>query len=70
MAAGDREHRLTRSGAMADRSFSELFLVKRDYLRRLRVAIVTIDCPIELCLFEVYAAMKLGTGALNSFRTH
>ncbi len=36
----------------------------------MQAAVVAISCPIELRLFEVYAAMELDTHPLNTFRTH
>jgi len=36
----------------------------------LRAAVVVIANPVELHLFEVYAALALGTSTWNTFRTH
>jgi len=34
------------------------------------IATLEIEKPLVLHLLEPYAAMELGTGGLNSFRTH
>jgi hypothetical protein len=34
------------------------------------VATIPIENPVELYLFEVYAALALGTSRWNTFRTH
>jgi hypothetical protein len=70
MAAHTKPHQLSRGDAMKDRTFFKVFEVKRAYLRRLRVATLAIEDPVELYLFEVYAALTLGTTKWNTFRTH
>ena len=70
MAKEDAPHKHTRDAAMGDVTFKKLFESKRDFLRKLKVATVTIDCPVELHLFEVYAALALKTSKWNTFRTH
>ncbi|OGU23755.1 MAG: hypothetical protein A2580_17890 [Hydrogenophilales bacterium RIFOXYD1_FULL_62_11] len=59
-----------RAQNMDDGGFLERFKDQQRRLSAMDVAFVQIDCDLELYLFEVYAAMQLGTGALNSFRTH
>lgn len=56
--------------AMQDERMAQLFMDAKAKLATMSVATVQIECPVELCLFEVYAAMRLGTGVHNSFRTH
>jgi hypothetical protein len=70
MAQHDAPHTNTRSGAMNDLAFAKVFEAKIAYLRGLRVATVRIEDPVELYLFEVYAALELGTSKWNTFRTH
>lgn len=59
-----------RDSAMADPEFVEAFREGQAYLRSLHVGFVQIDNPLELYLFEAYAAMELGTSEWNTFRTH
>lgn len=61
---------LRRSQAMADPEFKAAFRDAQEYLVGLTVAYVAIDNPLELYLFEAYAAMTLGTFEWNTFRTH
>lgn len=70
MAQHDAPHTNTRSGAMNDAAFAKVFESKIAYLRGLRVATVEIEDAVELYLFEVYAALALGTSRWNTFRTH
>lgn len=70
MAQNESPHGKTRSAAMEDPDFADKFRAKRAYLSKLRVATVRIENPVELYVFEVYAAMTLGTAKWNSFRTH
>ncbi len=42
----------------------------RDWLKEQHVAILPLSCPVERYAFELYAAMRLQTGNLNSFETH
>lgn len=60
----------TRNTTMSDPVFRETFNGAQGYLRGLSVAFITIDNPLELYLFEAYAAMALGTHEWNTFRTH
>jgi hypothetical protein len=59
-----------RSEAMLNPAFFEAFEGAQQYLRTLDVAFVRIDNPLELYLFEAYAAMALDTAEWNTFRTH
>lgn len=70
MARHELAHEKTRGEAMKDTAFKDKFDEKQRYLRSLRVAAVKIDNPVELYLFEVFAAMKLGTSLWNTFETH
>lgn len=70
MAEEDMNHSMTRARAMANPEFLAVFHAKRDYLCGLRAAAVEIANPVELHLFEVYAALALGTSTWNTFRTH
>ena len=60
----------TRAVNMSDPAFSERFERQKKRLARSQVAFVEVSNPLELYLFEVYAAMALGTGRWNSFETH
>jgi hypothetical protein len=55
---------------MENASFRNHFEHARKHLSTLAVAFVEIDNPVELYVFEVYAAMALDTAEWNSFRTH
>jgi hypothetical protein len=68
------QRRLPTSGgrtvAMATPAFQAAFAKAQRYLGRLTVAFIAIENPLELYLFEAYAAMSLGTHEWNTFRTH
>ncbi len=70
MALARSPHSTTRQKAMMDPAFVSVFEDRRQYLRTLRCAAVAIENPVELYLFEVYAAMALQTTLWNTFRTH
>jgi hypothetical protein len=59
-----------RTQVMGDEQFKQAFDGAQEYLRGLHVAFVEIDNPVELHVFEAYAAMTLGTSKWNTFRTH
>ena len=59
-----------RSAAVRDPQFIREFERAQQYLRGLDVAFVQIDNPLELYVFEAYAAMELDTAEWNTFRTH
>ncbi len=60
----------TRGAAMTKGEFMRVFKEKRCRLLDMRVAFIPIDNPLELYLFEAYAAMELRTGRWNTFATH
>ncbi len=70
MAADDAPHRKFAAQAMADPEFRAVFDSRRAYLLGLQVAVVEIPNPLELYVFEAYAAMELDTGYWNTFATH
>ena len=55
---------------MENKTFLRLFKEAQDRLEHCHIATVEIGNPVELHLFEVYAAMRLRTGELNTFGTH
>jgi hypothetical protein len=59
-----------RSKVMEHAGFQAAFSEAQTYLRGLDVAFVEIPNPLELYLFEAYAAMELDTSQWNTFRTH
>ncbi|MCF8112013.1 MAG: hypothetical protein K9J85_11055 [Desulfobacteraceae bacterium] len=60
----------TREQNMKNDKFRTLFEESKRRQEKCTIATVEIENPVELHLFEVYAAMKLGTGEFNTFRTH
>lgn len=59
-----------RSGVMENPQFKTEFDNAQTYLRGLDVAFVEIVNPLELYVFEAFAAMELDTSQWNTFRTH
>lgn len=59
-----------RSAVMADQRFAAAFRDAQAYLMSLNVAYVDIENPLELYVFEAYAAMALRTSDWNTVRTH
>jgi hypothetical protein len=59
-----------RSKVMREPGFQQAFADAQKYLRNLRVAFTEITNPVELHVFEAYAAMELHTSDWNTFRTH
>ena len=59
-----------RSIVMEQPVFQQAFSEAQAYLRTLYVAFIEIANPLELHVFEAYAAMSLGTHEWNTFRTH
>jgi len=55
---------------MEDAGFRGEFEKAQQYLRGLSVAFIEIENPLELYVFEAYAAMALDTAEWNTFRTH
>jgi hypothetical protein len=70
MANQKVRHNMTRAAAMRDTGFQQAFTEARALLRDSTVAVVAIENPLELYLFEAYCAMELGTGEWNTFETH
>jgi predicted GIY-YIG superfamily endonuclease len=70
IAASRRPHQFTRSAAMADVEFQGYFRQSQQYLRSLHVAFIEIQNPLELYIFEAFAAMELDTAEWNTFETH
>jgi len=59
-----------RSEVMNGAIFRAEFEKAQKYLRGLSVSFIEIENPLELYVFEAYAAMELDTGEWNTFRTH
>lgn len=55
---------------MADVEFQSHFLDSQQFLRTLNVAFIEIANPLELYVFEAFAAMELDTCEWNTFETH
>lgn len=70
MTCEERGKNQSANDAMKDRAFMAVFESKKAYIASLNVAIIEIEDPIEMYLFEVYCAMQLNTSRWNSFRTH
>ena len=60
----------TRQENMGNDEFRKCFNESQLRLTHCSIATIEIENPLVLHLFEPYAAMELGTGELNSFRTH
>jgi hypothetical protein len=60
----------TRKPVMKVTNFGVAFQKSQAYLRSLSIGAVEIKNPLELYVFEAYAAMALGTAEWNTFRTH
>lgn len=59
-----------RSEVMRLLPFKSEFAAAQTYLRSLDVAFVEIQNPLELYVFEAFAAIELRTHQWNTFRTH
>lgn len=70
MAKKKRPTRGRRGDVMKNPSFRRVFFKAQRYLNRSKVATVEIENPLELYVFEAYAAMRLKTSKWNTFRTH
>jgi hypothetical protein len=70
IAQGRRPTVGSRTTAMGNASFGAEFEKAKQYLAVLRVSFVEIQNPLELYVFEAYAAMSLRTHEWNTFRTH
>ena len=60
----------TRKLVMKATNFRVAFQKSQTYLRSLSIGAVEIKNPLELYVFEAYAAMALDTAEWNTFRTH
>ncbi|MDA0256463.1 MAG: GIY-YIG nuclease family protein [Chloroflexi bacterium] len=63
-AAGTRKQRLARP------DFNAVFLEAKKRVAAMPVSFILMDDPIERTMFEMYAALHLGTERYNSFETH
>ena len=70
MAQRKVEMRGSRDEAMQNPDFRTVFVDRQQYLRSCTISAVEINNAVELYLFEIYAAMNLGTGEWNTFETH
>jgi len=68
--AARKPHGMSRTVAMADAEFRAHFERNQKLLRAMHVAIIEIDCPVELYCFELAAAMEFDTHQWNSFKMH
>lgn len=59
-----------RSEVMKTPEFNEVFAAAQSDLRSVQVSFVQIENPLELHLFEAFAAIELCTHEWNTFRTH
>jgi hypothetical protein len=59
-----------RSDVMKNLLFQKAFASAQTYLRSVHVSFVEIANPLELYVFEAFAAIELGTHEWNTFRTH
>jgi hypothetical protein len=59
-----------RDRVMEHAEFQAAFAEAQSYLRSLSAAFVEIENPVELYVFEAYAALSLRTFEWNTFRTH
>lgn len=60
----------TRESVMEKLKEGTAFKDTQTYLHGLSVGVVSIENPLELYVFEAYAAMALETSEWNTFRTH
>jgi len=70
MACHRKPHALRRASAMQDVQFQNEFERAKQDLQSMEAAVIEINNPVELCLFEVYCALKCDTGRFNTFATH
>ena len=70
MARQSVSRRMRRNEAMRDAEFLQAFRHAQGRLQKMSVQFVEIENDLVLYMFEVFAAMKLGTDGSNSFRTH
>jgi len=60
----------SRDEAMQNDAFRTVFEAEQRRLEACHVGTIRIDNALERYLFEIYAAMTLGTGEWNTFDTH
>ena len=53
-----------------DPLFQKLFLEAKERVSAMQVRVIGIDEPEKQAIFEIYAAMALGTHRYNSFDNH
>lgn len=70
MATKNSGYTGTRNKALEDRAYACAFKQAKSDLAKGSFAFIEIQNPLELYLFEVYAAMELDTSEWNSFFTH
>jgi predicted GIY-YIG superfamily endonuclease len=74
IAVAEHPHAVTAQAAMDDAVFHAYFEAARTSLLDWRAAFIAIDNPLELYVFEAYAALELDTGCdaggWNTFATH
>lgn len=70
MAQRRRQTQGKRSEVMNIPEFREVFAAMQGNLRLVQVSFVQIENPLELYLFEAFAAIELSTHEWNTFRTH
>lgn len=70
MAVKNSGYNGSRKEAMDDPDYKRAFEQAKSVLTRSSFAFVEIENPVELYLFEVYAAMELKTCVWNTFVTH
>ena len=70
MACEQRPHTLRRTFAMQDMQFQKEFNRAKMEIQSMDVAVIEINDPVELYLFEVFCAMQFGTCRFNTFTTH
>lgn len=70
MAKHGLTERRHRAKWMEDDKFLKRFATQQKRIRKMSVAVVRIDCPVELYAFELFCAMELDTGKWNTFATH
>ena len=55
--------------AKCDPRFEQAFNDAKSDIRKMRVSVVEVECPIEQAILEIYVHMKLGT-EYNGFENH
>jgi hypothetical protein len=60
----------SRAAVESDPDFATHFEQARKQVSEMDVQFIDLEDPIERTLFEIYAALTLGTDEFNSFETH